>query len=65
MTPAEDGRVRRAVDLRQGDQHRGLDRAKPAFRRGPLAQRLELQRMRGDVGHVEPFRTSTAAALSL
>jgi hypothetical protein len=48
MTPAEDGRVRRAVDLRQGHQHRRLDRAKPAFRRGPLPKRLELDRMRRD-----------------
>jgi hypothetical protein len=63
--PAENGRVRRAVDLGQRDQHRRLDRAKPTVGVGPLTQRLKLQRMRGDIGHVEPFSTSTAASLSL
>jgi hypothetical protein len=37
----------------------------PLAEAGPLAQRLELQRMRGDIGHVERGSTSTAAALSL
>jgi hypothetical protein len=50
---AEDHRVRRAVDLGQRDHHRRLDRGQPAVRGCPLVQRLELQRMRGDVGHVE------------
>jgi hypothetical protein len=65
MPAAEDGRVGRPVDLRQRDQHRRLDRAKPAFGGRPLAQRLELERMRGDVGHVEPFQHLDRGALSL
>jgi hypothetical protein len=38
---------------------------KPASRRGPLAQRLELDRMRGDIGHVEPLQHLDRRALSL
>ena len=53
MATGENGGVRRAVDLRQCDQHGGFHRAKPTGGGLPLAERLELQRMRGDVGHVQ------------
>ncbi len=50
---AEDGRLDGAVDL--GDRHHDgvLDGQQPAARGAPFLQRLELQRMGGDVGHVE------------
>ena len=53
VAAGEDGGVGRAVDLGQRDQHRGLDRAEAAVGGGPLAEGLELERVRGDVGHVE------------
>ena len=56
VASGEDRRIGRAVQLGQGDQHRGLDRPQPLRRMGPLRQRLELQRMRRDIGHVEPFQ---------
>ena len=48
-----DGGVGRAVDFRQGDEHGGFDRTKPAARSAPLAQRLEFQGVCRDIGHVE------------
>ena len=53
MAARENGRVRRAVDFRQGDQHGGFHRAKPATRSPPLPKRLEFQRLCGDIGHIE------------
>lgn len=54
------GRRRRwvggAVDLGQGHEHRRLDRAEPAARLRPLAERLEFQRMGRDIGHVEALQ---------
>ena len=45
--------VGRAVNLGQGDQHGGFNRAKARLGVGPLAQRLKLQRMRRDIGQVQ------------
>ena len=42
VPPGKDRGVRGPVNLWQGHQHRRLDRAKPAARGRPLAQRLEL-----------------------
>ena len=52
-TAAVDHRTGRAVELRDRHHHRGLDRLQAAIRALPLGQRLELERVRGDVGHVE------------
>jgi hypothetical protein len=51
--PAEDHRSGRAVEL--GDRHhdRALDRQQTAVRRAPLHERLELDRVGGEVRHVE------------
>ena len=51
---AEGDRARRAVQLRNRDHDRRLDGQQAALAGTPLLERLELERMRGDVGHVEP-----------
>ncbi len=53
MPAGEDRGVGGAVDLRQGHQHRRLDRAETACAGRPLAEGLELERVGGDVRHVE------------
>ena len=50
---AEHHRPGRAVELRDRDHDRGLDRQQAAVRSAPLLERLELDRLRGEVGHVE------------
>ena len=54
VAAGKDGGVGRAVDLGQSHEHGRLDRTQALRRGGPLAKRLELERLGGDVGHVEP-----------
>ena len=53
VAAGEDGGAGGAVDLGQGHEHGGLDRPEPLRAPRPLAQRLELQRLGVEVGHVE------------
>ena len=51
-TATENGRIRRPIDFRQGNHHRGLDRGQPMPRGAPRFEGLELDRVRGMVGNV-------------
>ncbi len=53
VASGKDGRVGGAVEFRQRDQHGRLDRPQALRAVGPLAQRLELQRVRRDIRDVE------------
>ena len=53
VAAGEDGGVRGAVDLRQGDQHRRLDGAQALRAIRPFVQRLELQRLRRNVRNIQ------------
>ncbi len=50
---AEHHRASRAIQLRDRDHHGRLDRGQAARRALPLLERLELQRMGGEVGHIQ------------
>ena len=52
--PAEHRGAGGAVDLGDRDHDRRLDRRQPARAAAPFLKRLELQRMGGDIGHVQP-----------
>ena len=56
MPPGKDCRIGSAVEFRQCDQHRRLDRSETLGRRGPLSQRLELQRVGDHVRNVQPLQ---------
>ena len=51
--PAVSGRAHAAVELGQGDHHGGFDGKQAAGVAFPLLDRLELERVGGDVGHVQ------------
>jgi hypothetical protein len=52
-TPAEGHRQGRAVQLRDGDHHGGLDRGEAALVLFPVGESLEFERVGGDIGNVE------------
>jgi hypothetical protein len=62
---AEHHRAGGAVELGDRDHHRGLHRQQAAVGAAPLVERLELDRVRREVGHVEPGQHSSAACASL
>ena len=53
-TPAEYHRRGAAVELRNGDHDRRFERQQALPVSAPALQRLELDRVRGEVGHIEP-----------
>ena len=53
MASGKDRRADRPVQLGQGNKHRRLDRTKPLRALGPLTQRLEFQRVRRKIGHIQ------------
>ena len=51
--PTKHHRAGGAIELRDGDHHRRLDRQQAALRGAPLLERLELDRGHGEVGDIE------------
>ena len=51
--PAKNHRRDGAVELGQGHHHGRLDRQQAALGRFPILEGLELESMRGDIGHIE------------
>ena len=52
-TAAEHHAAGRAIELRNGDHHGGLDRVQAALGVFPLLQRLEFDGLGGEIGHIE------------